>query len=502
MTDDYTFGATSRKQWELLNSTATIVVYGGSMGGGKTYTGLLKHLVHVDNPHYRGVVIRKTSATLMKSGMIFDEARGIFKAFEPKVKIGYKAQKFVFPSGAEVSFTHLATDDDAEAMRGAQWSFAMCDEATELQEAHVLRVLSRIRSKAGIASQLVLTCNPSPSSFLRDWIDWWLIPKGQLHAGRVDPEKDCKIRWFLRINNQMLWGDSKEELIERHGDPSLPVDHDLQVKPISMQLIGASIYDNPKLIAGNPQYLANLLSLKEIAKERDLWGNWDIREEAAGYWKREWCEELMSPPPISEFTKIVRAYDFAGTLPSDASPKTDYFASVKMGKLKNGEYVILDVTRTKIRYGDWPAHILENARRDGAKVEVIFPIDPNAASQGATKELIKLCATGCGRITTTRALINKLDRFRPFSTMSQNGFVKIVKGCSHDLWNKTENNNEFFYSELEGFDGGRKGHDDCADCCSDAFMYLASKIQLGNSFLHGIKATDLSNKSGLLQIGR
>lgn len=29
MTEEYTFGATSRKQWELLNSTATIVVYGG-----------------------------------------------------------------------------------------------------------------------------------------------------------------------------------------------------------------------------------------------------------------------------------------------------------------------------------------------------------------------------------------------------------------------------------------------------------------------------------------
>lgn len=30
MTDEaYTFGATSRKQWEFLNSQATIVVYGG-----------------------------------------------------------------------------------------------------------------------------------------------------------------------------------------------------------------------------------------------------------------------------------------------------------------------------------------------------------------------------------------------------------------------------------------------------------------------------------------
>ena len=140
-----------------------------------------------------------------------------------------------------------------------------------------------------------------------------------------------------------------------------------------------------------------------------------------------------------------------------------------MGKLKNGEYVILDATRTKIRYGDWPAHILENARRDGTRVEVVFPIDPNAASQGATRELIKLCAIGCGRITTTRALINKLDRFRPFSTMSQNGLVKVVKGCSNDLWNKIENDNEFSILSLRRLMAVAGGHDDLADCCSDAF---------------------------------
>lgn len=262
----------SKKQHAMLKSTANIVVYGGSMGGAKTFGGLLKNLLFIDNPHYRGVVIRKESSTIMKSGFLFDEASTLYKEFEPNVKVNRQRQFFKFPSGAEIVFTHLGSDKDKESFRGGQFSFAMCDEATELQEDHVLMVYSRIRSKAGIPPQMLLTCNPNPDSFLRKWIDWWLIPEGQEHAGRPDPEKDCKIRWFLRIDDQMCWGDTREELIERYGNPDLSVDDDEQVKPISVQFISATIYDNPPLIKRNPQYLANLLSLKPVQKERDLYG--------------------------------------------------------------------------------------------------------------------------------------------------------------------------------------------------------------------------------------
>ncbi len=164
-----------------------------------TYNGLLKQLKWVDNPHYRGLVVRKSSSTIMKSGFLFDEAKGLYGSFEPNVQIKYKAQKFVFPSKAEIVFTHLATDEDAESFRGGQFSHALIDEATELKEDHVLRVFSRIRSKAGIPPQMVLTANPSPDSYLRKWIDWYLIPEGMENAGRADPEKDGVIRYFVSL---------------------------------------------------------------------------------------------------------------------------------------------------------------------------------------------------------------------------------------------------------------------------------------------------------------
>lgn len=501
---EYSFKAASKKQHTFLTSTAQIVIYGGSMGGGKTYNGLLKHLRYVDNPHYRGVVVRKSSSTIMKSGFIFDEAKGIYTAFEPKVKVGYKAQKFVFPSGAEIVFTHLATDEDAELMKGSQFSFAMADEATELQEHHVLRLLSRIRSKAGIPPQLALTCNPSPDSYLRKWVDWWLIPQGKEGAGRVDPEKDCAVRYFVRIGDDMCWGDSVEELVERYGDPELSVEDDQQIKPISVQLISANIYDNPPLIKLNPLYLSNLLSLPAVAKERDLHGNWDIRAQASGFFKREWCQEITRPYPMSDFDKVVRAYDFAGEFPTAANGfRADYFASVKMGRKKaTGEYVILDVVRTHLRYGDWLKFIIDQAQKDGVKCEICIPEDPNAVAKGATRKF-KLDIINAGfRCFSKRASTFKLDRFMLFSAACQNGLVEVMGNCSTDLYNKIYGDNSFFYTELEAFDGGRKGNDDLCDCCSDCFNYLISKIKISSGFVAGVSAGRVTNSNPLIQIAQ
>lgn len=437
--------------------------------GGKTYNGLLKHLMYVDNPHYRGVVIRKSSATIMRSGFIFDEAKGLYRAFEPNVRVGTKAQKFVFPSGAEIVFTHLATDEDAELLKGSQFSFALIDEATEIQENHVLRVLSRIRSKAGIPPQLALTCNPQPDSFLRKWVDWWLYPKGHIHAGRVDPEKDCKIRWFVRVGNDMCWGDSAEELIEKYGNPEFSAEDDRQIKPMSVQFISASIYDNPPLMKLNPLYLANLLSLPTVAKERDLFGNWDIRPDDVTYWNRAWVTELVKEPDPSEFVSIVRAYDFASTLPHETNRNPDYTASVKIGKLRSGGYVILDVVRHRITAGKWEDFILEAARADGRKCTIVLPQDPNVQAADNAKKLSDKISSYGYQVRLKRSNMGKLEGFINFAAASENGLVQVVKNCASDLWNEISNDNDFFYKELEIFTGKRKNtqaaHDDKSKTC-------------------------------------
>lgn len=441
------------------------------MGGGKSYCGLLRHLRWVDDPHYRGFIIRKNSTTLTKSGGLFDEARQLYKAYDPRVQVKLKEMKFVFPSGAEIAMSHLDTEEDAEKYRGLQLSAAMIDEATQISEDHTLVILSRLRSKAKMIPNLFLTCNPSPDSYLRRWVDWWIIPKGEENEGRANPERDGKIRWFIRQNNEMIWADTKEELLETYGK---------DVLPLSMQFISATIYDNPPLIKANPGYLANLQGLKRVKKERDLYGNWDIREDSSGFWKSEWLGE-----PVNEwdyqFVQYCRAWDVAGSLPSEALPDPDHSVGTLIGKTKEGLYVVLDVTRFRARFGEVMQRIIETARDDPEGTQIIIPQDPGAAGKAAGQMMVRdLVSEGFyARMRPTNK--SKVTRFQPFAAASEAQLVRYVRGDWNDAW----------ISELEAFDGTRKKKDDQVDSVGDAFITLAQKINIPN-FLPGLAQADLS----------
>lgn len=204
--------------------------------------------------------------------------------------------------------------------------------------------------------------------------------------------------------------------------------------------------------------------------------NWFVRPSTSGFFKRSWIHEINEAPPQSEIVKTVRAYDLAGTLKSDTNTDPDYTASVKMAKLKNGDYVILEAVRLRARYADVTTHIIDNAKRDGKGVDIIIPVDSGAAGKAAARMLIKEI-TEAGYYAVTKATsASKIERFRPFSAAAQGELISILVGCCTDLENKVFNDNSFYYTELEQFDGGRKYHDDLADGTGDAFMSLASSL--------------------------
>src|SRR5439155_111492 len=68
--------------------------------------------------------------------------------------------------------------------------------------------------------------------------------------------------------------------------------------------------DNPALLRVNPDYLAWLLSLPLLERERLLGGNWKIRPAAGLYFKREWCAVVDQIPADLD---IVRYWDLAAT---------------------------------------------------------------------------------------------------------------------------------------------------------------------------------------------
>lgn len=459
----------------------------------------MRHLRFVHDPNYKAYCIRKNSNAIMASGGLFWEAVKLYTQFDPKIKVKLKDQKIVFSSGAEISFSHYENDTAAKKYQGIQISNIFYDEVTHADNEEQLWWLwSRLRSDAKNVHSMWWSCNPQFDSWVLKYAMWWLYPEGHELAGRPDPEKNGVTRYLLRIAGELVWGDTAEELIERYGHSHLSTDHDDQIKPISFQGLFGTIDDNPPLKLSNKLYKSNLQALPKQDCERLLHGNWFARPEGSSFFDRKNLTELTSPPAHTDMIQVCRAYDFAGTLPHDGNREVDYFASVKMGKLKNGNYVILEVIRTRITFGDWEGHILKNAQRDGPNVEIILPEDPNAASKAATSLLARALIEYGYIVKMKRASMGKLDSFRPYASAVELGIVSIVKNCCTDLWNKIENNNEFYYKECEVFDGTRRsgplGHDDMVDCTSLSFMRLAQRFSLPN-FLPSISNIDMTVKN-------
>lgn len=464
-------------QEKYLNSDANILVVGGAAGSSKSYVGLMRHLRWTEDPKYRGFCVRKNSTTIMKSGGLFDQASQLYKdAYGAKsVKVKLKDQKLVFPSGAEISFTHYENDKAKDSWQGIQSSNTFYDEGTHAEEHHIWWLISRLRSEAKLNPGIWISCNPDPDSYLRDWVDWWLYPDSHPEFGLPDPEKNGATRYVLRLGGELIWADTREELLERYRNPSLPDDHPEQIMPRSFQCLFGTIRDNPTLMKNQPEYLASLESLPDIERQRLLLGNWEAREQSSTYFQREWVEEISHIE--DKVIERVRSFDFAGTLKSDSNPSPDYTVSVRMAKTVSGKYIVEDVRRARIRFGDWDKFILECAESDPSGVTYTIPEDPGVAAKRATSDLIRRLAEAglyAKKLTTNKS---KLDRFRPFSSMAQNGGVQFVKGCGTDYENKVFNDLKFVYKEMEAFTGERKrgesGHDDIPDAMSDAFYMLA-----------------------------
>lgn len=449
----YAVAPASVPQQMFLEAEEDIVFYGGSAGGGKSFASLAHHLKNIHYPDYKGVVVRRTTPMLQKAGAIWDEAKSLYRKVDKECKIrSHPNMEVTFRNGAIVAFNHFARPDNKDDWQGSQLTSVVMDELTHFEEEQMWYLFSRLRTKLPIKVNLRATMNPDPDGWVLKYVLWYLYPEGHELAGRPDPEKSGKVRYFVRIDNEIHWGNSREELTEKFP----------KATPLSFKFISATAYDNPYIA---DSYIAQLEGLPRVEKEILLWGSWFARPESNGFIKREWFEECDIEPPQEEIESTVRAYDFAGTLKSkDSSYDPDYTACVKMSKLKDGSYFIHDVQRIRIRHGEWVKFILDNAELDGRHVDIIVPIDPNPMAQRASDLMFREVIERGYFVRQFKASGSKVDRFRPFASMVMNRGVKILTHCATDFENEIENDLSFFYQELERFDGKRRsgvnGHDD------------------------------------------
>lgn len=274
----------SGPQEQFLASPADIAIYGGAAGGGKTWALLMEPLRHIANPGFGAVFFRRSTVQVRNEGGLWDESAKLYPV------IGGAPKEHVltwgFPTGSSVSFSHLEHDKTVHNWQGSQIPLICFDELTHFSQKQFWYMVSRNRSMCGVRPYIRATCNPDAESWVGDFIGWWLDPR----TGLAIPERSGVLRWFVRINDELIWGDTAEELAERF--PSVPAK--------SLTFIAAKLTDNRALMDADPGYMANLMALPTLERERLLGGNWKIKNTEALVFTN-WRVEAFDTPDDAEF---------------------------------------------------------------------------------------------------------------------------------------------------------------------------------------------------------
>lgn len=433
-------------QTAFLASAADIAIYGGAAGGGKTWALLMEPLRHVNVAGFGAVFFRRTTVQVRNEGGLWDESESLY----PQVGASPKEHvlQWVFPSGSAVTFAHLEHDKTVLNYQGAQIPLICFDELCHFSAKQFWYMVSRNRSMSGVKPYIRATCNPDADSWVAEFISWWIDQE----TGYAIPERAGVLRWFVRIGDAIMWGDSPDDLAH-HVDPS--TGESLPAKSVSF--IPAKLTDNAILMAADPGYLANLMALPTVERERLLGGNWKIRPAAGLYFQRSWCEVVDAIPAG---VKWVRGWDLAAT-PKTEGNDPDWTCGTKIGLLPDGTFLVADHRRDRLSPSGVEKMIKNTASADGYETRISLPQDPGSAGKSQIATLKKMLAGY--EVRSSPETGDKIVRFGGFSAQAEAGNVFVLRGP----WNTT------WFDELEGFPEGV--HDDDADSTSRAFNELVGR---------------------------
>lgn len=436
-------------QEAFLSSSADIAIFGGSAGAGKTWAELLEPLRHITTVQGFGTVIfRRTSPQIRNEGGLWDESAKLYPFLGARPKESTLEWQFP-PFDNRVKFQHLEHDKSVFDHQGAQYPLIEFDELTHFSEQQFFYLLGRNRSTCGVRPYLRATTNPDPDSWVRHFLDWWIGEDGFPNLERAG-----KVRCFVRINDELIWADTKQELIDCFPELDL-TENDV----MSVTFIPATIYDNKELLRRDPGYLAKLRALPRVERERLLGGNWDARAKAGAVFART-DFDIVPAAPI-DYSRRCRAWDFAATAGGG-----DWTVGVLFCRGTDKRWYIEDVVRVQE-----PAHkvrkLIKNvASQDGVGTVIRIPQDPGQAGKAQAQDIVRDLA---GYIVRSRPVTgSKYSRAQPLAAQAQAGNVSLVAGP----WNRA------FLNEMENFDGSDKCTDDQVDAASDAFSELAGASHL------------------------
>ncbi len=446
-------------QERFLSSPADIVIYGGAAGGGKTWALLMEPLRHIGKSGFSAVAFRRTYPEIMNPGGLWDTAEMMYPALGARANLSDCS--WIWPNGSLVKFAHMQHEKDKLGWQGSQVPLFLFDELTHFSEGQFFYMISRNRlgrSKLKVRPYIRATCNPDSCSWVAKFIAWWIDPL----TGLAIQGRSGRVRWMARRGDEIVWGDSEEELIQQGLE-----------LPKSVTFIAAKITDNPILMTSDPGYMANLKTLSLIERSQLLDGNWKIRPTAGNFFKREWFRFVETGADIPEGGTTIRYWDRAATEPGPQNQDPDWTVGTKM-RYVNGAFYILDVCRLRGRPDTVQRMMRACADADGPEVEVYAEQDPGSAGES---EIMSLSRLFPDRVFKAKPVSKaKVVRAKPASSQVEQGNVYLLRAAWNDAF--IEECENFADWDTVAVKPSVLPHDDQVDTLSGGVNALAEQVQL------------------------
>lgn len=406
------FRPRSTPQTLFAESTADITVLGGSVFGGKTWALTFEPTRHLHVPGFNCVAFRRTTPEIRNPGGLWDESIQMYPAFSgvPRSNV----LEWDFPSRARVKYASIQYDADVLSWKSSQICLLEFDQLEEFTAAIFWYMLSRNRSTCGVRPYVRASCNPDPDSWLADFLAWWIDQE----TGYALPARSGQVRWFVRIKNDVVWADTREELVTRYPTEGRYAR--------SVSFILARLQDNKIGTERDPDYEARVRAMPYVEQERllggDRGGNWKVRHTAGLVFDRASFGEVDAAPVEA---RRIRAWDKAATPGAG-----DWTAGVKLAITAAGKIFVEDVVRGQWSSGDREAVIKQIAHLDTQRVGIFLEQEPGSGGKdSAASSILNLAGY---TVEAAPATGDKIARAGPFASQVKAGNVCLVKGLWHE----------------------------------------------------------------------
>lgn len=275
------------RQQQALMSHASEVLYGGALGGGKSYLARVASIIYsAEIPGLITYLFRRTFKEVLANHV--HTPGGYLEMLEPMIKAGdvvfsKSDYSFTFWNGARIQLAHSQYESDIYTHQGAQIGFLIIDEATSFTADMVRYIRSRVRLGSlnvpekwrGMFPRILYTANPGG------------VGHNYFKSGFVNFGADKTFR--------------------------APEDDGGMLR----QYIPAKLTDNKVLLQNDPDYSQRVKGMgrPEIVQAM-LDGNWDMVSGAvfSDIWEPKY--HVIKPFSIPGNWEIDRCYDYGSAAPA------------------------------------------------------------------------------------------------------------------------------------------------------------------------------------------